>query len=235
MTIYILEKGKIMDLLLESVIETKKEQNKTLKNILTRIFDISFSLFAILFFLPLMSIIAILIKIKSPDGPIIFKQKRLTLNSREFFVYKFRTMVPNAEEKLEHLLKNDKDIREEYLKYRKLKNDIRIVGGIGIFLRRTSLDELPQFFNVLFGDMSIVGPRPYMRAEFNGYSQSIVDLITSVKPGITGYWQVIPTRHGTTFDERVKVDIDYIYNRSLFLDLKIIFRTIEVMVLKKGM
>jgi len=202
--------------------------------IMKRTFDIGFSVFAILISSPIMVIIAILIKIKSPEGDIFFKQKRLGLNGKVFDVYKFRTMIPNAEEKLMDLLEKDEKIKKEYLKYRKLKNDIRIIKGIGSFLRKTSLDELPQFFNILNGTMSVVGPRPYMRAEFSQYSQSIVNKITSVKPGITGYWQVIPSRHDTTFDDRVKIDLEYIDKQNFLLDLKIIFQTVFVMVLGRG-
>jgi len=199
-----------------------------------RIFDILFSLFALIVFSPIIVIISIIIKFKSPEGNILFTQKRLGLNGKEFDVYKFRTMVPNAEEKLEELLERDEAVKKEYLTYRKLKNDVRIIKGIGDFLRKSSLDELPQFFNVLLGTMSVVGPRPYMKAEFFEHSSAIVEKITSVKPGITGYWQVIPSRHDTTFNERVKNDLEYIEQKSLWLDLKIIFKTVWVMLLRRG-
>jgi len=200
-----------------------------------RFFDLGFSLFAILLFAPIMVIVAFLIKIKSPEGSILFKQKRLGLNGTEFDVYKFRTMIPDAELKLQILMDNNKKVQEEYLRFRKLKNDIRIIQGIGHFLRKTSLDELPQFFNVIKGEMSIVGPRPYIKAEFYQHPRSIVEKITSVKPGVTGYWQVIPTRHDITFDERVQSDIEYINNKNFWLDLNIIFQTVGVMILRKGM
>ena len=201
---------------------------------LKRTFDIGFSLFALLLSSFIMIIIAFFIKIKSPNGSILFKQKRLGLNGKYFYLYKFRTMVPNAEAKLKLLLDSDEHIKKEYLKYRKLKNDIRIIPGIGSFLRKTSLDELPQFFNVLIGNMSTVGPRPYIKTEFYNYSQITVNKIVSVKPGITGYWQTIPSRHNTTFDDRVKTDMDYINKKNFWLDLNIIFKTIKVMVLRKG-
>ena len=200
----------------------------------TRVFDILFSSFAIIiFFLP-MVIIALFIKLYSPNGTILFKQKRLGLNRKEFEVYKFRTMIPDAEAKLEELLEHDEEVKKEYLAYRKLKNDVRIIKGIGTFLRRSSLDELPQFFNVLFGTMSVVGPRPYIKAEFLNYSSVIIEKITSVKPGVTGYWQVIPSRHNTTFDERVQNDLKYIEKKTLWLDIKIIFKTVWVMILRSG-
>lgn len=200
----------------------------------SRIFDIGFSVFALILFLPLLIIIALIIKLKSPEGKILFKQKRLGLNGKVFEVYKFRTMVPHAEEKLQELLERDEEAQKEYLTYRKLKNDIRIIDGIGSFLRKSSLDEVPQFFNVLLGTMSVVGPRPYMEAEFYQHAKETITKITSVKPGITGYWQVIPTRHDTTFNARVKSDLKYIKEKSLWLDIQIIFKTIGVMLLGRG-
>jgi len=200
-----------------------------------RFFDIMFALLAIIIFSPSMIIIAILIKIKSPEGEILFRQKRIGINGKIFEVYKFRTMIPNAEEKLQELLKSDEKIREEYLKYRKLKQDHRIIPFIGAFLRKTGLDELPQFFNVLLGDMSIVGPRPYIVEEFNEVSQEDQKILTKVKPGITGFWQTLPYRHDTTFEERVEIDKHYIQSKDFFVDCKIILRTVGVMVGAKGL
>lgn len=202
--------------------------------ILYLVFDILFAIFAILLFSPIMLIIALLIKINSPKGAILFTQKRLGLDGKLFNVYKFRTMVVDAEKKLEKMLEEESDVREEYLTFRKLKNDPRIIPHIGNFLRKSSLDELPQFFNVLFGQMSIVGPRPYIENEFDAYPKFYLNIITSVKPGITGYWQVIPERHDTTFENRVNTDIEYIEKKTFGLDLEIIFKTVQVMVLRKG-
>lgn len=215
-------------------LDAVKQQESVSTLFWKRIFDFMFATAALIIISPVMLIIALLIKLNSPKGSILFKQRRLGLNGEEFDVYKFRTMVPNAEEKLQKLMEKDETIRHEYLTYRKLKNDIRIIKGIGNFLRKTSLDELPQFFNVLLGEMSVVGPRPYMLAEFYQHPKSVVDQITSVKPGITGYWQVIPTRHDTTFDERVESDLEYIVKRTFWLDLEIIAKTIWVMVLRRG-
>jgi len=219
----------------------RKEENYFLKRNIRvfkidkiRIFDVLFSLFALILFAPIFLLVSLMIKVKSPEGSILFTQKRLGLNGKEFEVYKFRTMVPDAEAKLEELLERDEAVREEYLTYRKLKHDIRIIKGVGSFLRKSSLDELPQFINVLLGTMSVVGPRPYMKAEFVEHSSAIVKKITSLKPGITGYWQVIPSRHDTTFNERVKNDLEYIEQKSLWLDLKIIFKTVWVMLLRRG-
>ena len=216
----------------------KIKQASTLKRQsqpLDRVFDFLFSLVAIFLFMPIMLIIALLIKINSPKGSVFFKQKRLGLDGKLFDVYKFRTMVVDAESKLEEILEKDKDLEEEYSTFRKLKNDPRIIPNIGNFLRKSSLDEVPQFFNVLFGEMSIVGPRPYIKNEFDVYPTNFeLNIITSVKPGITGYWQVIPSRHDTTFEHRVATDIEYIEKKSFLLDLKIIAKTLSVMVLRKG-
>jgi len=196
-------------------------------------FDIFFSLFAILLFSPIFIIIAVLIKVNSPKGKVIFTQKRLGKNGKLFKVYKFTTMIPNAETILEEWLEIHPDIKKEYLEYRKLKYDPRIIKGIGNFLRKSSLDELPQFFNVLMGDMSIVGPRPYIKEEFCNHSQKKIDLILSVKPGITGFWQVTE-RSNSTFNSRVETDIIYVKKHTTRLDIKIIFDTIGVMLFRKG-
>ena len=207
-----------------------------IKAVLKRFFDIVFSLFAIVFFSPLFIGIMIWIKIKSPNNPygkIFFIQERLGLDGRKFQVFKFRTMVLDAENKLKEMLENDAKINSYYLEYRKLKNDPRIIKGVGTFLRKTSLDELPQFFNVLFGEMSVVGPRPYIEEEFYKHDCKCLDIILSVKPGVTGLWQ-IGDRSETTFDKRVESDVGYILNQSFFQDIKIIFQTILVVVFKKG-
>ncbi len=204
-------------------------------SILHRFFDLLFSAGAILLFTPIMIIIALLIKINSPKGDILFKQKRLGLDGKLFNVYKFRTMVVDAEEKLNKMLNEDATIKEEYLKFRKLKEDPRIIPHIGNFLRKSSLDELPQFFNVLLGQMSIVGPRPYIKNEFDVYPTKLqLNIVTAVKPGITGYWQIIPERHDTTFKSRVSTDIAYIEKKNFQLDLEIIAKTVGVMALRKG-
>ncbi len=208
-------------------------KHDSLRQFKKRIFDILFSIVALVLLSPIMIFIVIAIKIKSPNAPVIFTQQRLGLNGRFFRVYKFRTMVPNAEYILEELLDKNPDIKEEYLKYRKLKFDPRVIPTIGNFLRKYSLDELPQFFNVFLGEMSVVGPRPYIPNEFYRHSKKYVDVITSVKPGITGFWQV-QERNNATFDKRVEMDIEYIQNQSFWLDLKIILQTVVVMVFKKG-
>jgi len=201
---------------------------------LKRVFDVFFSLFAILLSLPFMVIIAFAIKL-TDKGPILFKQKRPGLNGRDFYLYKFRTMYVNNEEILQKYLESNPRAREEWKKYRKLKGYDPRVTPIGRILRKFSLDELPQFFNVLKGDMSVVGPRPYLRKEFEDYNipEKVIKKLLSVKPGITGLWQ-IKARNEATFEERIKMDLEYIDKQSFLLDLKIVLKTIWVMLTGKG-
>lgn len=208
-------------------------KNDSAKQFAKRFFDFFFALFAIIALSPVYLIVALLIKIKSPGAPVIFTQQRLGLNGKFFRVYKFRSMIPNAEQVLEEMLENNPEVKEEYLTYRKLKKDPRIIPGIGNKIRDYSIDELPQFFNVLLGDMSVVGPRPYIANEFINHSQKYVKIITSVKPGVTGYWQV-KERSNSTFNKRVEMDIEYIQNQTFWGDIKIIIQTVLVMVFKKG-
>ena len=199
-----------------------------------RPFDFIFSLLVIIVTLPIFLIIVILIKL-TDKGPIFFKQIRPGLNGKPFTVYKFRTMYLNNEEILQEYLEKNPKAREEWEKYRKLKTYDPRVTPIGKILRKFSLDELPQFFNVLKGDMSVVGPRPYIEKEFDEYQipQEIRKKILSVKPGITGLWQV-KKRNEATFEERIKMDLEYIENQSFWFDLKIILKTIWVMFTGKG-
>jgi len=196
--------------------------------------DFIFSLLVIIVTLPIFFIIVLLIKL-TDKGPILFKQIRPGLNGKPFTVYKFRTMYLNNEEILQEYLEKNPKAREEWEKYRKLKTYDPRVTPIGKILRKFSLDELPQFFNVLKGDMSVVGPRPYIEKEFDEYQipQEIRKKILSVKPGITGLWQV-KKRNEATFEERIKMDLEYIENPSFLLDLKIILKTIWVMFTGKG-
>lgn len=196
-----------------------------------RFFDIGFSIFAIVVTLPITIPIAIIIKL-TDGGNIIYSHERVGKNGKKFNVLKFRSMYVDADEKLKEILKTDQKAKEEWEKSFKLKNDPRITP-IGKFLRKTSLDELPQFINVLKGDMSVVGPRPVVEEELVKYYKEKAKLYKSVKPGITGYWQV-EGRSDTDYDERIKMDEYYIKNQSFLLDLKIILKTIKVMITGKG-
>ena len=152
-----------------------------------------------------------------------YEQLRIGRNGKEFRFYKFRTMVMNADEKLEEYLKQNEEARKEYEKYKKLKNDPRITK-LGKFLRKTSIDEFPQFINVLNGDMSLVGPRPYLHREIKDMEDSYQTIIL-VKPGLTGYWQV-NGRSDRNFEERTKMDVEYIRDRNLWFDIKILIKTV---------
>ncbi|AGB18543.1 sugar transferase [Thermoanaerobacterium thermosaccharolyticum] len=195
-----------------------------------RLIDFILSFIAIIILSPLFIILALLIKITSP-GPVFFVQDRIGLNGKLFKAYKFRTMILNAEEILLKWLEENPDIRDEYLINHKLKDDPRITR-VGKFLRKTSLDELPQLFNVLKGDMSLVGPRPYLVRELNDVS-SYAKYLWRVPPGITGLWQ-ISGRNDVDFEGRLKMDMQYISNWNIWLDLNILFKTIPAVLKKDG-
>ena len=170
-------------------------------------------------------------KILKDNGPIFYTQERIGKNGKKFKMYKFRSMVLNADEKLEKYLSENEEARKEYKKYRKLKNDPRITK-MGRLLRKTSLDEFPQFINIIKGDMSLVGPRPYLekeKEEMNGFFK----YITSMKPGLTGFWQV-NGRNDVTFVDRLDMDMNYYYTRSLKLDAKILYKTVKKVIKREG-
>jgi Undecaprenyl-phosphate galactose phosphotransferase WbaP len=170
-------------------------------------------------------------RIKQDGGAAIFAHERIGRNGRKFKCFKFRTMHLDAELRLHRLLKLDPSLQVEWDKEFKLKNDPRITK-IGRFLRRTSLDELPQLFNVIIGDMSLVGPRPVVEAELVRYGED-VDYFLMVRPGMTGLWQV-SGRNDTGYDARVYLDTWYVKNWSLWYDVAILFKTINVVIGRKG-
>jgi len=180
--------------------------------------------------LPFFLALAVLIHFDS-SGPIIFVQERVGKSGKRFNLYKFRTMVTDADEKLVELLKNDKELRKEYNKYHKIRNDPRITR-MGKFLRKTSLDEFPQIWNVVRGEMSLVGPRAYMPEELEEMGDSI-KLIERVSPGLTGWWQVMG-RHDVSFQQRLQMDEFYIINYSLWMDLYISIKTVWIIISGQG-
>lgn len=193
--------------------------------LLKRGFDIFFSVAALLTMSGFMLCIAVFIFIAS-KGPIFFVQRRIGYDGEDFPCLKFRTMVVDAEDRLQDLLEENPEAATEFNKARKLKDDPRIIPGIGNFLRKTSLDELPQFFNVILGHMSVVGPRPVTVDEwrdFYGEGHSY----ESARPGITGLWQT-SGRNSLSFDERCRMDTTYVRTWSFFGDLQIIARTVRV-------
>ncbi|MDQ0974603.1 exopolysaccharide biosynthesis polyprenyl glycosylphosphotransferase [Neobacillus niacini] len=187
-----------------------------------RFIDITGSLFGIIILSLLFMIIALLIKLEDPKGAVFFSQKRVGLNGKAFRMYKFRSMVSNAEEKLEELLKLNEISGAMF----KMKDDPRITR-VGKFIRKTSIDELPQLFNVLKGDMSLVGPRPPLPREVAEYTQYDKQRLL-VTPGCTGLWQV-SGRNSLSFDEMVELDLEYMQKCSILFDLKIIFKTVLVL------
>lgn len=195
-----------------------------------RIFDLSIALLGFILVSPIFLIIMVLIRVTT-KGSVFFIQERYGMNGQLIKVIKFRTMVENAEEMLEEIIKNNPQLREEYNTYRKLKNDPRITP-IGKILRKTSLDELPQLINVIKGDLSIVGPRPMLKDEMERYGK-YGKVVLKVYPGITGLWQV-SGRNNLPFSERVRLDIYYINNWSFWLDIIIILKTIPVLLHKDG-
>ena len=208
-------------LLAVEIIRNQSRSGRTLK----RIGDIIFSLIVLTLGSPIFISIAILVKLSSP-GSVFYIQKRVGRNYREFGCIKFRTMYKDADDLLPNLLEKYPLMRKEFEKDFKLRQDPRITK-LGRFLRRSSLDELPQFFNVLKGEMSVVGPRPIVSNEIIKYSLFMEEVI-SVRPGLTGLWQV-SGRNNLSYKKRVELDLFYARNRNFLLDLEIIILTLGVL------
>ena len=199
--------------------------------ILKRIVDIIGALFGIIMLVPMTIGIYIANLIVGDNGPIFYSQNRIGKDGKIFKMYKFRSMVMGADEKLEKYLEENEEARKEYKINKKLKNDPRITK-IGMFIRKTSIDEFPQFVNVLKGDMSLVGPRPYLPREIDDMGRTY-PYITAVKPGVTGLWQV-RGRNDVTFKDRLDLDMEYFEKKSLLFEIKILFWTVSSVVCKKG-
>lgn len=189
--------------------------------------DLILSFIGLILLIPVFLILAILVK-QDSKGPVFYAHTRKGKNRSDIKIYKFRTMYSNSDEIFESFSDEQK---EEYYKNFKLDNDPRVTK-VGDFLRRTSLDEIPQLINVLKGDLSLVGPRPIVEKEICKYGQ-YADKLFSVIPGITGYWQS-HGRSDTSYDERVKMDMYYIDNKSILLDIKIMFKTVISVIKKEG-
>ncbi len=213
---------------------TIKKNNIKVKieNIVKRVIDICGGLIGTIALIPLTILIYIArIVLHENDGPIFYEQLRIGKNGKIFKMYKYRSMVIGADDKLKEYLAENEEARKEYKKYKKLKHDPRITK-VGKFIRKTSLDEFPQFINVLIGDMSLVGPRPYLPREKEDMGK-YYDSIIKTRPGITGYWQ-ITGRSDVTFEDRLKMDHDYIENKNLKADVKIFVKTILNVLKKEG-
>lgn len=209
------------------------DREKTLRShrrywVLRRAQDIVFSLLALILLAPLALVISLAIVLDSPGDGAIFRQRRVGRDGKLFWLYKFRTMCPDAEKRLNELLKLNQMDGPVF----KIKGDPRITR-VGRFLRKTSLDELPQLLNVLRGDMSIVGPRPALPREVELYSDYQRQRLY-VTPGLSCYWQITPHRNEMSFDEWVALDLKYIQERSFWVDWKIIFLTVRAMFMKYG-
>lgn len=197
-----------------------------------RIFDILFSFSFLVFASPIYLMITLLIFFSSP-GKIFYSQERIGRGGKPFRCYKFRSMHPQADKYLDSLLANNPRLKEEWEKTYKLKKDPRITW-IGSILRKTSLDELPQFWNVLKGDLSIVGPRPVVKEEINKYYRNKAYDILSIRPGLTGIWQVSGRNDIQSYEKRIQYDEYYVKNHSFLLDLKLIAKTVPVILFSKG-
>ena len=209
------------------------DREKTLRShrrywVLRRAQDIVFSLLALILLAPMALLISLAIVLDSPGDGAIFRQRRVGRDGKLFWLYKFRTMCPDAEEQLNELLSQNQMDGPVF----KIKGDPRITR-VGRFLRKTSLDELPQLLNVLQGDMSIVGPRPALPREVELYSDYQRQRLY-VTPGLSCYWQIAPHRSEMSFDEWVALDLKYIQERSFWVDWKIIFLTVRAMLMKYG-
>lgn len=195
-----------------------------------RIFDIICALIGLFFMLPIALVVKIMYICSGDFNSIFYAHTRIGKNGKAFKLYKFRSMVPNSKEMLEEMLKNPK-YKKEWDENQKLENDPRITKA-GKFLRKTSLDEMPQFLNVLKNDMSLIGPRPLVPGELDSHKGNH-SIYEAVKPGITSWW-ASHGRSATTYEERLKLEYYYVQNRSLLLDIKCIFATIKAVLMKTG-
>ena len=220
--------------------ETTMEHSKTVSKvsirkigyrIIKRVFDIIISLIGMLLLIPATIIVKVAYMCTGDFTTIFYTQDRIGKNGKIFKLYKFRSMVPNADEILFRTLEIDKIMAKEYKENKKLKNDPRITK-IGKIIRKLSIDELPQFINIFFGDMSLIGNRPYLPREKQDMGK-YYDTIIKTKPGLTGYWQV-NGRSDTTFEQRLELENYYSNNSTLKLDIKIFFKTFSVVLFGKS-
>lgn len=197
-----------------------------------RLFDIIGSIIGIVVLIPVTFMVYIArIILRENDGSLFYSQLRYGKNGKMFRLYKFRSMCKNADEKLKKYLEENEDAKKEFEESQKLTNDPRITK-LGKFLRKTSIDELPQSINILLGQMSFVGPRPVIKDEVERYGKN-KDKFLSVKPGLTGYWQV-NGRSNINYEERMNLELYYVDNQSLLLDIKIFFKTFGTVLKHEG-
>lgn len=213
----------------ESLIEKKAVNlfNKVGK----RLLDLLVGIVGIILLIPITIVVAVVNFFEKDEGPLFFTQERIGKDGKLFKMYKFRTMIVGADKELERILREDKEAQKEYKKNKKLKNDPRVTK-IGKFLRKTSLDEFPQFINVLKGDMSLVGPRPYLPREQEDMGYYYYYII-KCKPGITGLWQV-SGRSEVSFDERLELDLEYYENTNVIQDVGLVAKTVVKTIKREG-
>ncbi|MBU6134270.1 sugar transferase [Clostridium tertium] len=204
----------------QEIIQIERKENN-LYEVSKRALDVIASFLGLVILSPILLIVAILIKLES-KGPAIFSQSRIGLNGKEFKMYKFRSMVQNAEELKEKLAKQNEMSGPMF----KIKNDPRVTK-VGKFIRKTSIDELPQLLNILKGDMTLVGPRPSLPREVEKFESWMLKRL-EVKPGLTCYWQV-SGRNNIDFYEWMKLDLKYVNDMNFWLDIKLIFKTVAVL------
>ena len=215
----------------EMILDTTHYIGRQLTFFAKRVIDIMGALVGMLVLIPLTAIVWIGNRICGDRGPVFYSQDRIGKDGKNFKMYKFRSMVVGADEILKELLENDEEAREEYREYKKLKHDPRVTK-MGDFLRKTSLDEFPQFINVLKGEMALVGPRAYLPREKEDMEEAYESIIRC-KPGITGLWQV-SGRSEVSFRNRLDMDIEYYEKYNLGLDIEILFKTITTVLNKEG-
>ena len=206
-----------------SIISEGKTTNEAIENGLKKTIDIIAGIIGTILLIPMICAIFVARKINREDGSMFYVQKRIGKDGKIFKLYKFRSMVIGADNALKKYLESNPEAKEEYSKYKKLKNDPRITKT-GAFLRKTSLDEFPQFINILKGDMSLIGPRPYLLREKQDMGEAY-NTIIKCKPGLTGLWQV-SGRSDTSFKERINLDLEYYKNKNFLYDTRILISTI---------
>ena len=196
-----------------------------------RLFDIVCSLFGVLLLIPIMIVIKVISIISGDFNSIMYSQERIGMDGKVFYLYKFRTMVPNADKILEQTLNGSQELKLEWIQNQKLENDPRITK-VGKIIRKLSIDEVPQFVNILMGDMSLIGPRPLVKGELDDHDGNH-DIYESVKPGITGWW-ACNGRSATTYEKRLELEYYYVNNRSLLMDIKCILGTVKAVIKRDG-
>lgn len=213
-------------------IKEKVEVRKVLYKVVKRLIDILGGLVGCVLLVPITVAVYIARKVfKEDDGPMFYEHLRYGKDGKKFRIYKFRSMCIDADKKLKEYLEQNEEAKKEFEENHKLKDDPRITK-LGKFIRKTSIDELPQFVNVLKGDMSLIGPRPIVDGEIEKYGEN-KDKFLSVRPGLTGYWAA-NGRSDITYEERMKMELYYVDNISFKLDIQIFFKTIISVIKKEG-